>query len=69
METVCVAIVHEDDKPVRLFRDDACIFKAHKWAHRHYCLEDLNLPLHQLPDWLTVKFYLMAEAQIMELIK
>ena len=66
-----VAIVHEDNKPIRAFEGDACIYKAYKWAHRHFCLEDYDpkMLLHQLPEWLKVTYHLMTEEQFSELTK
>lgn len=66
-----VAIVYEDDKPVRLFKGDGCIYKAYRWAHRTFCLELSDPPLRQyeLPDYLKVTFHMMTEDQIKELVK
>lgn len=64
-----IAIVYEDSKPVRLFKDAACIYSAYKWCHRHYCLDEIeNLPLHKLPDFLEVKLHIMSDEQIEALI-
>jgi hypothetical protein len=64
-----IAVVHEDDKPVRLFRDDKCIFNAYKWAHRHYCLEDEGIPLHKLPDYLKITYHLVTKEQFASLVE
>jgi hypothetical protein len=60
-----VAIVQEDLKPVRAFKDDACLYKAYSWAHRHYCLEDMEPKLkpHQLPDWLKITLHMMTQEE------
>ena len=65
-----VSIVYEDGKPIRVFKDDACIYSAYKWCHRHFCLDEINpeLPMHKLPDWLEVKLYTLTEEQFNNLI-
>lgn len=64
-----VAIVFEDGKAIRAFKDEKCIFNAYKWAHRHFCLADEGYPIHKLPDYLEVKYYpLMTDEQFRELV-
>lgn len=63
-----VAIVYEDDNPRRLFVGDACLFKAYRWSHHHFCLADEGFKLHQLPEWLSIRLYLMDEEQINSLL-
>jgi hypothetical protein len=65
-----VAILHENDKPIRAFVEKSCINSAYVWAHRHFCLSDYDPKLlpHQLPDWLKVTLHLMTTEQLNELI-
>lgn len=67
---IMVAILHEDDKPIRAWKDDACIFKAYSWAHREYCLDlhEPNLRQYELPNYLKVTFHLITEKQLQSLI-
>lgn len=65
---ILTAVVYEDAKPVRLFKDNKCIYSAYCWAHRHYCLEDLGLPVSKLPEWLEIKIYMLTDEQIKELL-
>jgi hypothetical protein len=67
---VFTAVVYEDNIPIRAFRDNACIFNAYKWCHKHYNLyETENLAAHQLPDWLRVDFLLLTEEQFANIVK
>lgn len=68
---ISVAILYEDEKPIRVFKEGSCIYNAYKWAHHHFCLSDSEpkLKLYQLPEWLTVKYFLMTEEQFREIIK
>jgi hypothetical protein len=67
------AIVYVDDKPIRAFRDGACIFNAYKWCHREYYLSGPEcpepMPLHKLPDWIEVKMFMLTDEQFNELVK
>lgn len=62
------AVLYEDGKPIRAFKDDKCLYKAYCWAHRHFCLEDEVMPLHKLPDWLEVKLYMLTQEQFDSLV-
>lgn len=66
-----VAIVYQDDKPIRLFHKEKCIYNAYKWCHHFFCLNDYEpkLKLHELPDWLKVKYVIMSEEQFNSLIE
>lgn len=68
---IICAIVFEDGNPIRIFRDDKCIYKAYQWAHRHFCLSDYNPELkpHQLPEWLQVKLHILTKEQFDALVK
>jgi len=68
---IITAIVYEDGKPIRAFKDDKCLFNAYKWCHKHFCLEDYDneLPLHKLPEWLEVKLFTLTEEQFNNLVK
>jgi hypothetical protein len=65
---ITAAILFEDGKPVRAWKDDRSIYNAYVWAHKHYCLEDEGLLLHRLPEWLEVKFYILTEESFNKLI-
>lgn len=63
------AIVYEDDNPVRLFRDENFLYRAYVWCHRKYCLDDEGLSIHQLPDYLKIKYFLLTEEEIERITK
>lgn len=63
------AILYEDGKPIRAFKDDKCLFNAFKWAHHHFCLEDEGLLMHQLPEWLEVKLIMLTEEEFNRLVE
>jgi hypothetical protein len=66
-----VAILFEDERPIRAFKGDSCIYKAYRWAHHHFHLNEQEppLPLHKLPEYLEVRYYLMTEEKFEELTK
>lgn len=66
-----VAVVYEEGKAIRAFKDNTCIYSAYKWCHRHFCLNEYEprLPLHRLPDWLKVEVYHVTEEQFNKLVK
>lgn len=61
--TIQVAILHENDRPIRAWKGSACIYKAYTWAHHHFCLADEGYKVHTLPDWLKVTYHIMTEQQ------
>jgi len=66
---VVASILYEDGKPIRAFKGDSCIYNAYRWAHKNFYLYEEGLPLHKLPDWLEVKFYILSEEQFTDLVK
>jgi hypothetical protein len=64
-----VAVLFEDDNPIRAWAGEACISKAYTWAHYHFCVQDVEpMPAHKLPDYLKVKFYIMSAEEFSKLV-
>ena len=66
---IMTAVLYEDGKPIRAFRDDKCLYNAYCWAHKNFCLADEGFSLHKLPDWLEVKLYMLSQEQFDSLVK
>jgi hypothetical protein len=65
---IIAAILYVDGKPVRVFKDDKCLYNAYRWAHKHFYLADEGFTLDKLPDWLEVKLHMLTEEQFQNLI-
>lgn len=64
-----VAILYENDTPIRAWKGEACIYKAYQWVHWKFCLDDEDYKIHQLPDDLKIKLHLLTEEEFESLVK
>lgn len=66
-----VAILYEDNNPIRAFNDAKCIYSAFRWAHHHFRLGDYDptIKTYELPEWLNVKLISIDEKQFNEIVK
>jgi len=66
---VLAAVLHIDNEPTRVWKGNACIYNAYKWAHHNFYLADEGLKLNELPDDMKITFHIMTEEQFAQLVK